>query len=123
LTDESLRHLAEVKTLKRIDLHGSGEPGPFAGTVFSIAGVQRLKALPELRTLWLTNVESAGGYSGLKELAQLRELSLMMTNIRGDELEALEAALPNTTIHAATGGGYVRTPKTKRASKAMPMTP
>jgi hypothetical protein len=123
LTDESLRHLAEMKTLKRIDLHGSGEPGPFAGTVFSIAGVQQLKALPELRTLWLTNVESPGGYLGLTELAQLRVLSLMMTNIRGDELEKLEEALRNTTIHVATGGGDVRTPKTKRASKTTPMAP
>ena len=28
--------------------------------------------LPSLRTLWLTNLESAGGFLGLKELTQLR---------------------------------------------------
>ena len=50
---------------------------------------------------------------GPQELAQLRELTLVMTDIRGNELEALEEALPNMTIHAATGGDFVRTPKRK----------
>jgi hypothetical protein len=113
LTDEALRHLAGIKTLTRVDLHGSGEPGANAGTCFTIAGVQRLKALPNLRTLWLTNVEAAGGFLGLKELTQLRELTLMMVNIREEELDALEAALPNTRIHHATGGGLSRARKTK----------
>jgi beta-lactamase regulating signal transducer with metallopeptidase domain len=108
LTDEALQHLARIKTLTRIDLHGSGEPGVKAGKCFTIAGVERLKALPNLRTLWLTNVEAAGGYLGLKELTQLRELSLMMTDIREEELDALEAALPHTRIHHATGGGFSR---------------
>jgi beta-lactamase regulating signal transducer with metallopeptidase domain len=108
LTDESLRHLAEIKTLTRIDLHGSGEPGVNAGKCFTIAGVQRLKALPRLRTLWLTNLES-DSFLGLKELTQLRELTLMMANIRGDEVEALEKALPNTTINSMSGG-YKRLP-------------
>jgi hypothetical protein len=113
LTDEALRHLTGIKSLTRIDLHGSGEPGVNAGTCFTIAGVQRLNALPNLRTLWLTNVDSAGGFLGLKELTQLHELTLMMTNIREEELDALEAALPNTRIHHATGGGFSRVRKMK----------
>jgi beta-lactamase regulating signal transducer with metallopeptidase domain len=108
LTDEALRHLAGIETLTRVDLHGSGEPGVNAGTCFTIAGIQRLKALPNLRTLWLTNLEAGGGFLGLKELTQLRELTLMMVNIRPEELDALEAALPNTRIHHATGGGSSR---------------
>jgi hypothetical protein len=108
LTDESLRHLAGVKSLTRVDLSGSGEPGFNAGTCFTIAGVQRLKALPNLRTLWLTNVEATDGFLGLKELSQLRELTLMMGNIREEELDALEAALPETRIHHVTCGGSSR---------------
>jgi beta-lactamase regulating signal transducer with metallopeptidase domain len=111
LTDEALRHLAGIKALTRIDLNGSGEPGVNAGTCFTIAGVQRLKALANLRSLWLTNVDSAGGFLGLKELAQLQELTLMMTNIRAEELDALEAALPKTRINHASGGGFARVRK------------
>jgi hypothetical protein len=32
----------------------------------------------------------------------------MMANIRDEELGALEAALPNTRMHHATGGGVSR---------------
>jgi hypothetical protein len=104
LTDESLLHLAQIKSLIRIDLHGSGEPGVNAGKCFTIAGVQRLKALPRLRTLWLTNFGCADSFLGLKELTQLHEMTLMMANIRDEDLEALEKALPNTTINSISGG-------------------
>ncbi|MDB5392198.1 MAG: TonB domain/peptidase domain protein [Planctomycetaceae bacterium] len=114
LTDESLKHLAGIPSLRRIDLYGSDEPGSGRGKCFSIPGVQQLKSLSNLRTLWLNNFESGGGWGGLKELTQLRELSLMMTDIGDAELEVLEEALPNTTIHNATGGGkVVRIPATK----------
>lgn len=104
LTDESLRHLGAIKTLTRVDLNGSGEPGVNAGKCYTIEGVQQLKALPSLRTLWLTNFESAGSFLGLKELTQVRVLTLMMANIRDDDLDALEEALPNTRINAVSGG-------------------
>src|SRR5262249_2971471 len=116
LTDQTLQHLVGMKDLRRIDLHGSGEPGANLGRCFMIAGVQKLKALPHLRTLWLTNVDAPGGFLGLKELTQLRELTLMMANIRDDELDALEAALPNTRISSATGGGF-RRPQKNRPGK------
>jgi beta-lactamase regulating signal transducer with metallopeptidase domain len=118
LTDAALRHLAEIKSLQRIDLHGSGEPGVNLGECFSMRGVNELKALPKLRTLWLTNVAAGGGYESLKELKQLRELSMMMTDIRLDEFRALEEALPNTRIfHVTGGGGFSTEPKKKRAPK------
>lgn len=103
LTDESLKHLAEIKSLNRVDLYG--------GNAVTISGVQQLKALPDLRTLWLTNFQSPGGFMGLKDLGQLHELSLLMTNLRDDEFDQLEDALPNTVIHHATGGGSVRVPR------------
>src|SRR5262249_23705489 len=108
LSDESLRHLAEIKTLTRIDLHGSGEPGYSPGRLYTTDGVERLKALPKLRTLWLTLVE-LDSFRGLKELTQLRELTLAMTSIRDEDIEALEEALPNTRINA--GSSYKRVPR------------
>ncbi|MDA1049938.1 MAG: TIGR03067 domain-containing protein [Planctomycetota bacterium] len=113
LTDESLRHMAEMQSLRRLDLHGSGQPGFAPGENFSINALRQLKALPKLHALWLTNFRSSGGYLGLADLTQLRELSLMMADIRTEDLDALEAALPNTTIHCASGGGS-RRPITKR---------
>ncbi|MFN0128482.1 MAG: biopolymer transporter ExbD, partial [Verrucomicrobiales bacterium] len=105
LTDLSLEHVAHIKTLTRLDLYGSGEPGVAPGRNFGMAGLSHLKQLPSLETLWLTNFDLQGGYAGLKELRQLRELTMMMCNISHSELEALEEALPNTRISHATGGG------------------
>jgi Leucine-rich repeat (LRR) protein len=104
LTDETLRHLAQIKTLTRLDLHGSGLPGSDTGAVFSIAGLEQLKSLPRLETLWLTNFDIPGGYGGLKELQHLRELTFMMCNVTDQELELLERALPDTNISHASGG-------------------
>ncbi len=106
LTDESLTHLAQIETLTRIDLYGSGQPGVSPGDNFSIAGLQQLKTLPKLETLWLTNLNAPGaGYLGLKELKQLREITMMMCNVTDAELESLEEALPDTRITHMTGGG------------------
>jgi len=111
LTDESLGHLAKIKTLTRVDLYGSGVPGPAKAQRFSIAGLQRLKELPKLETLWLTNFDLVGGgYVELKDLKHLRTLTFMMCNINDVELDLLETALPETDISSATGGGG-RVPK------------
>ncbi|MCI0681104.1 MAG: DUF1559 domain-containing protein [Gemmataceae bacterium] len=120
LTDESLRHLAAIPTLIRLDLHGSGQPGAIVGKRFTMAGVERLKALPNLRTLWLSNVHSDGGFLGLKELTQLRGLTLSMTNISELEVEALHEALPDTRISAMSGGGSLRLPRKNRFEKTAP---
>lgn len=117
LTDASLAHLAEIKSLQRIDLNGSGEPGVNAGECFSMYGVNKLKALPKLRTLWLTNIAAGGNYESLKDMTQLRELTMMMTDIRPEEFIALEEALPNTRIHHATGGGGFSSGTKKRRSR------
>jgi hypothetical protein len=105
--DGSLRHLARLKTLKRLDLHGSGLPGSRVGGLFSTEGLRQLRDLPALRTLSMTNLRLEGGWSALADLGRLRVLSLMMTDIWEAEVEALEKALPNTTIHAMTGAGRV----------------
>jgi hypothetical protein len=111
VTDASIAHLMEIKTLTRLDLHGSGHPGSVAGARFSIESLRRLKELPKLRTLYLTNFRVSGGYLRLKELTQLRELSLSMCDIPSSEVEQLEEALPNTVIHAMSGGGLIRRPR------------
>jgi hypothetical protein len=90
-TDKALDHLAQIESLTRLDLYGSGRPGVAPGRNFSIAGLQQLKRLPRLETLWLTNVDvPGGGYVGLKELKHLRELTFMMANITDEGLEALK---------------------------------
>ncbi len=108
LTDEALAHLAEIKSLTRLDLWGSGSTFGGGGSDFTVIGLQQLKRLPNLRTLWLTNLEDAGGYGGLKELTQLRELVFEMANISQQEFNDLEAALPKTSISAGNGAGHLR---------------
>jgi hypothetical protein len=112
--DEAIGHLSQMKTLTRVDLDGNGRPGAFPGRRFTADGLRRLKQLPGLRTLYLTNLELAGGSGALKELTQLRELSLMMTDIKDLEVADLEAALPDTVIHAANGAGRVGGPRAYR---------
>ncbi len=120
LTDESLAHIAEIKSLTRLDINGSGRPGfvipgnlPQAS--FTVSGLLKLKVLPNLRTLWLTNFSSSGGYSALKELKQLTELTFMMADLSSTDFSILEEALPNTRITSATGGGGLFTePKRKK---------
>jgi Leucine-rich repeat (LRR) protein len=109
VTDASIAHLTEIKSLARLDLHGSGYPGSVTGARFSIESLRRLKELAKLRTLYLTNFRVSGGYVGLKELTQLRALSLSMCNITSVEVDELEKALPTTVIHAISGGGLSRT--------------
>lgn len=115
LTDESLRHIAEIKTLTRLELYGNGganlQPFPVglelaAKRGLTIGGIPLLKKLPELRDLSLTNFGAAGSMTGLKELTQLRRLSMLMCPSVG--LDELEEALPQLEITHLTGaGGWV----------------
>ena len=115
VSDKALQYLSQIATLTRLDLYGSGATGVVQGRNFSMAGLQALKALPKLETLWLTNLDLPGGdYTGLKELQQLRVLSFMMCNVSDGELDALEEALPNTHISRANGGDKTRRPKKVR---------
>ena len=82
-----------------------------------MTGLKHLKRLPKLKTLWLTNFDIPGGYAALKELAQLRELTMMMCNITAGELEALDEALPNTRISHMTGGGSWVPKKPRKGAK------
>jgi WD40 repeat protein/beta-lactamase regulating signal transducer with metallopeptidase domain len=117
LTDESLKHLAQIKTLMRLDL-SSGSPPTFGPTKgFTIAGLQELKVLPRLDTLWLTGFE-LHGCGGLKELKHLRSLTFSMCSIAQTELDALEDALPDTNISNASGGG-IWMPKRMRAKSGV----
>ena len=70
-----------------------------------VTELRRLKQLPQLETLWLTNCIVPEGYAVLKELKQLRELTMTMCNITDQELESLEEALPEARISHMTGGG------------------
>ena len=106
--DEALKHLAGIPTLTRLDLYGSGLPGVNLGDRFTSEGLRSLRRLPRLRTLWLTNARLNGGFKVLKELTQLRELTLMMTDITEGEVAELEDTLPLARITATTGAGRVR---------------
>ena len=97
MSDESLKHLSQIKSLTRFDLFGSGADG------FTIQGLQQLKNLPQLRELWINNFESSSGFLGLSKLKQLFSLTLFFTNIRDEEAKQLEAAMPDTTISAGSG--------------------
>lgn len=115
LTDKSLEHLAQIESVTRLDLYGSGQSGVAPGRNFGIAGLQQLKKLPKLDALWLTNFDiPGGGYVGLKELKHLRELTFMMSNITGEEVEALEKALPRARISSMSGGTIQTRPKPVR---------
>jgi Leucine-rich repeat (LRR) protein len=106
LTDQSLEHLSQIKTLTRLDLYGSGQPGVDAGRSFTSSGLAHLKALPNLRTLWLNNFPLVGGSAVLKDLPQLRELTMMMCDVTDAELDALVEARPNMRVSHMTGGGF-----------------
>lgn len=117
VSDETLKHLADTKTLTRLDLYGSGLPGANLGRRFTVEGLQQLKRLPGLRTLHLTNLRLDGGFGVLKELTQLRELSLLMTDISEGEVAALEDTLSNTTVVAMSGAGRVGPPNRMRPGR------
>lgn len=114
VSDATLRQLARVKTLQRLDLYGGvGGIGP--GNQYSIDGLLSLKGLPDLRVLWMTNMDlAAGSYSRLAELSHLAELTMAMCNITEQELDAIEIALPNARISHLTGGGSWLPKKEKR---------
>jgi len=119
VSDESLRYLARIPSLTRLDLYGSGQAGFAPGRNFTMEGLQTLKALPKLTTLGLNNLDlPGGGYTGLKELKQLRHLSLFMCNVNEKELDALEEVMPNTTITSDRLKG--RVPKKLREALRAP---
>ncbi|MFN0053010.1 MAG: PQQ-binding-like beta-propeller repeat protein [Planctomycetales bacterium] len=117
LTDQALEHVAQIKTLTRLDLYGSGQPGVSPGRAFSMEGLQQLRHLPQLETLYLKNLDLPGGYAGLKVLTHLRELSLMMCNITQGELDLLAEELPEARITHATGGWSYEPLKKRRGSR------
>jgi len=111
LTDESIKYLAKMKSLERVDLIG-GRDTDFSGAAhysFSVDAVHGLKALPHLHVLWLTGF-GPGDYVGLKQLTQLRELTLI-SQVRDDQAQALEDALPNATVNHPTNDVIIVRPK------------
>ena len=111
VSDASLRSLAGIKSLTRLDLHGSGRGGVNHGQLFTMGGLRQLKDLPNLRTLWINNLELPDGYLGLRELKQLRGLTLFFCNIKDPEEELLQAAMPDTYISASSGNVKVHATK------------
>ena len=112
VTDTSLSHIAKIKTLARLDISGSGRGGARMGKVISAQGLEKLKTLPNLQTLWINNLQSVGVGSALAEIKSLRQITLMMVSIGEEELDQLSDALPEATIHYMTGGfGSTRLPE------------
>jgi hypothetical protein len=99
ITGETLTHLAEFKTLTQLDLHGSGQPGSAPGERLPISEMVRLKILPKLHSLRLTNFRSSEGYRDLGELRQLRMIEFFNCNVSKSDVRALREALPNTKVH------------------------
>lgn len=115
ITDTSLSNIAKIKTLARLDISGSGRPGARMGNVISAQGLEKLKTLPNLQTLWINNLQSVGVGSALAEIKSLRHVTMMMVSINEEELDLLSDALPEATIHYITGGfGSTRLPKKYR---------
>ena len=126
VSDHSLRYLAGISTLTRLDLYGSGQGGPSPGRNFTLEGLLALKALPRLETLYLNNFFlPGGGYTRLKKLTQLRALSLLMCNIRDEECDALEQAMPKTRVTSSGGSGlsFRRSPRNRSISTNFLATP
>jgi Leucine-rich repeat (LRR) protein len=101
LSDEALRHVSQIKSLRRLDLWGgTGAPFQNSGQFITIEGLQQLKDLPQLRYLTINNFESPDGYLGLRQLKGLRSLDLNFSSITDAEVELLEAAMPDTIVTA-----------------------
>lgn len=97
ISDAGIGHLAQVNTLSRIDLHACSQT--------TVDGLEQLKTLPKLRTLYLTGFPDQTGYRKLSELKHLRELSFLMCGILYEDWMWLKTAMPQTQIHHMTGGG------------------
>ncbi len=112
VSDNTLRSLVTIPTLASLSLYGSGQPGVALGSRFTVPGLVQLKALPKLRKLSLTNLQTNGSYADLKELTQLQSLSFMMCDINNNDLQALDEAMPDTLVqHMTGGGGFAPNPK------------
>jgi len=108
LTDAALGYLAEIKTLTRLDLYGSGEPGVSVGEQFSSAGLGRLQDLPGLRTLCIHNLNLKGSWcAALEKFSQLESLHIDFGDIAVEELRQLRNSLPTTRVTLATGAGFL----------------
>ena len=106
VTDRVMERLSQIKSLARLDLYASSQPGVAVSLPpFTARGLAHFKDHPGLRTLWLTNVEIDDSLlAALKELTQLGELTLMMPRLSDDGVRELQAALPKTRVSAAWGG-------------------
>lgn len=97
ISDTGIGYVGKINTLTRLDL--------YACTRTTAGGLEQLKSLPKLRTLYLTNFPDKSGYRGLSQLKQLRELSFMACGILNEDWERLKTEMPRTQIHHMTGGG------------------
>jgi beta-lactamase regulating signal transducer with metallopeptidase domain len=106
VTDRVMERLAQIKSLARLDLYSSAQPGVAVSLPpFTAKGMAHFKDHPGLRTLWLTNLEiDASMLAALKEMTQLGELTLIMPSLSDDDVRELQAALPKTRVSAAWGG-------------------
>ena len=97
ISDAGIGYVGKTNTLTRLDL--------YACTQTTVDGLEQLKSLPKLQTLYLTNFPDQAGYRGLSKLKHLRELSFMSCGILYEDWEWLKTEMPRTQIHHMTGGG------------------
>ena len=76
----------------------------------------RVRSINERRSSeTMANLQLDGGFDALKDLTQLRQLTLMMTSVSDVEIDALEDALPDTTIQVISGGASRLSKKMRNA--------
>jgi hypothetical protein len=113
ITDESFRPLSEIKSLTQLDLRGGyngNDGGVNSGPRLHLDALLQFTNCPRLRSLGIANFEVPDGYLVLRGLKQLRALNLGPANIKEEELELLEAAMPHTYVGVMSGIMRIRRP-------------
>jgi hypothetical protein len=91
ISDDNIKVVQSWKELKTLSLSGSH---------FSGSALDQLLDIKSLRFLSLDNTEiDNSDVDVLCKMKQLRQLRLFGTNISQDELQRIEAQLPNTTLY------------------------
>ncbi len=118
VSDEGLKKLLKLRSLKKLDLSENSitdaglkesvskmenlDELNLSGTKVTDAGVASLRSLKHLRKLWLRDLRSVSDASVpvLISLPEMQDLELQKTNITANGIQALAKALPKSEIHS-----------------------